>query len=534
MNRFRIASFLIFLLLGLAFLSLGFHYWLGAYIGVGALLLSVTGILGLRLYSQERKLSASLLLSAYALFLVSGVGGLVFVLPETVADINWWLCLGVDLSALILIASFYGFWKAKAEEDLLPIFRASIWGLAILSVQSIGFYLKNWDWDTELSLFFFGFLSLISIQNVIGTWIVRKKDRLAAHPEILAWGFARFNPFSSFFDQLERFFGIDIKGTWAIQFVRASIEPLLVGMVLVAWTASSLFVVHPNETGVRENFGRPEPQVLESGLHWKLPFPFGEIRVASSKEVQQLSIGHEEAPSTEADVEESEETESILWANQHADEEFLLLLGDGHDLISADGVLQYRISNLHQYLYQTQNPEALLRSITYRVLMQETVSRTLEEALSENLQVLARRVNQRISEELAGKNIGIEPVLFSFSALHPPVKVAKDYQEVISAQIDRDTKVLRAEGYRLQAIPRAEKEALIAKNQAREYWAVKRAGAVGESFQFESLRQSVRQNTGLYLFRKRQESLERNLKGRSLVIIDHRLEQSGAEIWIQK
>jgi membrane protease subunit HflK len=256
--------------------------------------------------------------------------------------------------------------------------------------------------------------------------------------------------------------------------------------------------------------------------------------VASSKEVQQLSIGHEEAPSTETDVEESEEKESILWANQHADEEFLLLLGDGHDLISADGVLQYRISNLHQYLYQTQNPEELLRAITYRVLMQETVSRTLEEALSENLEVLAKRVNQRISEELTGKNIGIEPVLFSFSALHPPVKVAKDYQEVISAQIDRDTKVLRAEGYRLQALPRVEKEALIAKNQAKEYWASKRAGAVGESFQFEALRQSVRQNTELYLFRKRQESLERNLKGRSLVIIDHRLEQAGAEVWIQE
>ena len=315
-----------------------------------------------------------------------------------------------------------------------------------------------------------------------------------------------------------------------MQFVRSSIEPLVVGMIAVAWFSSSFYIIHPNQSGIRENFGKPEQLVLNAGIHWKLPFPFGQIRVANTEEVHQLSIGHEE----EASMEEEEEYESILWANQHADEEFLLLLGDGHDLISADGMLQYKITDLHQYLYHTQNPEELLRSIAYRVLMQETVSRTLEQALSENLQVLARRVNQRISEELRGKNIGIEPILFSFSALHPPVAVAKEYQEVISAQIDKDTKVLRAEAYQLQMIPRAQKEALIAKNQAKEFWAEKHAAAVGETFKFESLRQNVRQNTGLYLFRRKQESLEKNLKGRDLIIIDYRLEDAGAEIWIQK
>ena len=533
MNRFHIATILIFLLLSSVYIGLGLTYWLGAYIAFGILLLWMAGVLWLVCSSEKKKHSLVSILSYYLIFLGLGAAGLVLVLPEPkLEELNWWYGFALDAQGFVLLASFYGFWKAKEQTQWLPIFRASLWGIVILALQTGLFYAKQWDYDTELSLIYFGIVGFISLQKLMATWLARKQEVLVVYPTILDWAFTRFNPFSSFFDQLERFFGIDIKGTWAIQFVRASIEPLVVGMIIVGWFSSSFFVIHPNQSGIRENFGKPETEILTAGLHWKLPFPFGYIRVANTQEVQQLSIGHEEEPPMIGA--EEEEKESILWANQHADEEFLLLLGDGHDVISADGVLQYKITDLHQYLYQTQNPETLLRTIAYRVLMQETVSRTLEEALSENLQVLAKRVNQRILEELQGKNIGIEPVLFSFSALHPPVAVAESYQEVISAQIDKDTKVLRAEAYRLQALPKAEKEALIAQNQAKEFWATKRAEAIGQAFQFEVLRENVRQNTPLYLFRKRQESLEKNLKGRELMIIDHRLEQAGAELWIQK
>ena len=146
-----------------------------------------------------------------------------------------------------------------------------------------------------------------------------------------------------------------------------------------------------HEQAVRENFGNPEKAVLHGGLHLKLPWPMGAVRKVPASRVLQMSIGHE------ASNDASAEDESILWANQHADEEFTLLLGDGHDLISADGVLHYQITDVHSYLYATQNPEDILRGIAYRALMHETASRTLEEALSENLNRLASRVTERIS-----------------------------------------------------------------------------------------------------------------------------------------
>ena len=168
---------------------------------------------------------------------------------------------------------------------------------------------------------------------------------------------SRLNPIQSIFDALEQLFGIDIQGTWIIRFVRQMLEPLVVLLVLLGWLSTSMVQIQPNEQGVRSHFGQAEETVLEGGLHWKLPYPFGRIDRIVSNRIHQMSIGHEEEETDAILDTEEEAPESILWANQHGDEEFLLLLGDGHDVMSADGVLEYRIADVHQYLFGVQNPE---------------------------------------------------------------------------------------------------------------------------------------------------------------------------------
>ena len=111
-----------------------------------------------------------------------------------------------------------------------------------------------------------------------------------------------------------------------------------------------------------------------------------------------MSIGHEES---EEILDTEEEGRVDFGTNQHGGmKNFLLLLGDGHDVMSADGVLEYRISNVHQYLFGVQNPEEVLESVVYQVLMEQTSSRTLEEALSENLIVLAQVVTTEIQNRI--------------------------------------------------------------------------------------------------------------------------------------
>ena len=360
------------------------------------------------------------------------------------------------------------------------------------------------------------------------TWI----DEHRLQSPVLNVVAGRLNPLQSVFDALERLFGIDIQGTWIIRFVRQMLEPLAVVLILFGWLSTSMVQVQPNEQAVRSHFGKPEDVVLQGGLHWKLPYPFGRIDRIVANHIHQLSIGHEEEDSADILDGEEEGPESILWANQHGDEEFLLLLGDGHDVMSADGVLEYRISNVHQYLFGVQNPEEVLESVVYQVLMEQTSSRTLEEALSENLIVLAELVTTEIQNRIGQYEIGIEPLLFTFTALHPPVAVAKDYQDVVSAQIDQQTKVLRAEQYQLSILPKTRAKSILNIEKAKQASVLNLAAATGEAMSFDALRQTVRSQESLYRFRRRQENLQQSIKGRNIVVLDHRLESQGATLWI--
>lgn len=444
-------------------------------------------------------------------------------------NFDWREALGLTcLSIVFWLWSGFSTGRQWAQTALLRFGTALLFmsALLILAVGQGFDYTRYWGVLLQyIWLVWFG-LDSVWVLWCFGSW-----DR-AKHLQSPLSGvlFSSWNPIQSFFDALEGVFGIDIQGTWVIRFVRQILEPLTFLLLLLGWLSTSLVQVHPSEQGIRSHFGVPESVVLEGGLHWKLPYPFGQMIRVQSTRIHQLSIGHAEEL-VELDTEQ-EAPESILWANQHGDEEFLLLLGDGHDVISADGVLEYRIVNVHQYVFASQNPEEVLESVVYQVLMEQTSSRTLEEALSENLSVLAEVVTKEIQERLVPYEIGIEPLLFTFTALHPPVAVAKEYQDVVSAQIDQQTTVLRAEQYQLSSIPKTRAKAHQEIEKAKQKGMVELAQASGDALSFEALRQTVRSQESLYRFRRRQENLQQSIAGRNLVILDHRLESQGATLWI--
>ena len=371
---------------------------------------------------------------------------------------------------------------------------------------------------------------VMQLQKLIKGWSAFETDHNPLGT--LLWlFFSTHNPVHSFFNTLHHQLGVDFRSSWALVVLRRSIEPVVLFSVLLGWISTSLVTVEPHQKAVVERLGVPLEQPLEAGLKFVFPWPIDQVYLVDTERVFTMNIGHEEEGDSE---ENTEEAESILWANQHADEEYTLLLGDGHDLISADGVLQYRIQDPIQYLYAEHQPESRLRSIAYRALMHETAHRTLDDALSENLIELAQSVTQRIQADVATQVPCLKTVSFSFRALHPPVAVAEAYQSVVSSQIDRQTRVIRAEAYRKSRIPTANAEKMAVLSEAKGFAFKRKAEAVGEAYAFEGLYATVYSDVALYEFRRAQETLSEQLKGKKVVVVDHRIEQEGATLWIKE
>ena len=118
--------------------------------------------------------------------------------------------------------------------------------------------------------------------------------------------------------------------------------------------------------------------------------------------VQAVQVGHE--------GQEEEGPENVLWAVEHAPNEYTLLLGNGRDLITVDAAVQYRITDARAWRYHCQNPADALRAIAYRAVMRSTVNRTLSDALSENVATLTGQMRAMVQQDANALGLGVEVV----------------------------------------------------------------------------------------------------------------------------
>jgi regulator of protease activity HflC (stomatin/prohibitin superfamily) len=338
---------------------------------------------------------------------------------------------------------------------------------------------------------------------------------------------SRANPLASLHDTARRQLGIDLRSTWALSVVRRSAEPLLVALLVIGWLSTGATVVGLEEQGLVERLGvAVAGPPLTPGLHLHSPWPIDRVVRLPARRVATLTVGHEgEAESGPEDV---------LWARQHGNIEYTLLLGDGRDLIAIDAAVQFRISDPRAWLYQSQNPADALRAVAYRAVMQATVGRTLEEALSENVAALTAQMRARVQADADALGLGVEVVGFTVGGMHPPVRVAIDYQGVVSAELGRTTAAIEAKAYRNRVVPEAEALVIADANKARAAAAEARGKAVGEAWSFRALESEYRAAPQEYRFRRRLETLERGLAGRRFTVLDARIQRDGGELWLMK
>lgn len=336
---------------------------------------------------------------------------------------------------------------------------------------------------------------------------------------------SRPNILGSILDAAEQQLGIDLRSTWALTVVRQSIEPLVIGLLLLGWLSTSLTVVGLREQGLVERWGvLRQGQALQPGLHLHWPWPVDRIYRVPVLAVQALPIGDE--------GEEAGGPENVIWTVQHAPNEYNLLLGNGRDLISIDATVQYRITDPKAWLYNTRNPLDALRAIAYRAVMRSTVNRTLTDALSENMVTLAAQMRDMVQRDADALGLGVRVVGFTVGAMHPPVMVAEAYEGVVSAELGKVTAMVNAQTYRNQTVPAAEAAALTGENTARADGAESLALAAGEAWAFRALESQYRAAPQEYFFRRRLETLEKGLAGRGFTIVDSRFQRDGGELWL--
>jgi regulator of protease activity HflC (stomatin/prohibitin superfamily) len=463
-----------------------------------------------------------------AIGLLAGLDFLSIGLSLLVAGIAAGLCLVA--AGLAATAAHYlaGIEPARFPEGPWLRRGARVVGwIFVLAAVSIGL---AWAGQQTLLRILHYLLLAINASVCYGLFTVRQRDDEGVETFPLNLGVLsalgdRTNILASVLDAAEQQLGIDLRSTWALSIVRRSLEPLAIGLLFVGWLSTSLTVVGVEEQGLIERLGvRVGGEALLPGLHLHWPWPVDRVFRIPVQRVQTTTVGHE--------GEEAQGPENVLWARQHAANEYTLLLGNGRDLITVDAAVQFRIKDARAWRYHSQNPGDALRAIAYRAVMRSTVNRTLAEALSENVVALTSHMRAMVQGDADALGLGIEVVAFTVGGMHPPVTVAPDYQSVVSAEIAKVTAVVNAEVYRNQTVPAAEASVLVRQNGAQAAGAQALGKAAGEAWSFRTLQSQYRAEPQDYFFRRRLETLENGLAGRSYTVVDTRFQRDGGELWL--
>ncbi|MSQ96251.1 MAG: cation-translocating P-type ATPase family protein [Gemmataceae bacterium] len=238
------------------------------------------------------------------------------------------------------------------------------------------------------------------------------------------------------------------------------------GVLLIAYLASGLTIIAPDEVGIARRFGRPVED-LPPGWYWRYPYPV-EDTLRVSKQIRTVSIGFKES------VVKNAQTGALTWSSAHRKEtriqdEAMMMTGDGN-LVDLLVTVRFKVTKPHVYLFEVQDAEEILRATTESEVRAMVAGRPFLELLTSERGQFQAKVLERVQmrcQELSADNLGIAIDGISIIDLHPPSEVVESYYDVAKAMEKRDQRINEADEQAISKKKRTEAEMVRILAQAR-------------------------------------------------------------------
>ena len=290
---------------------------------------------------------------------------------------------------------------------------------------------------------------------------------------------------------------------------------LLCFFISVGYLAyNSVYMVRHYQVGIIERYGKPIQQMKKPGLHFKLPF-IDRLRKVNVTEIQIQHLGFVGAVQENGEIEGRE----IFWTNVHQAEEFIYQTGDDKLLAVYLGV-NYKITDPYSYLYNAGQPEAILQALAYQRLVKIVSSCDFFRFITDHRVSYEQELARRLSADIKSMNLGLEVVFITFRDLHPPYAVAPGFEDVVSAQEEKETSIIEAQARQIWEIPIARGKYAKSTLEAEANNLEKVARARGEATRYELLYKEYLSYPEFTIFRFHLQGMLEYLKNRFKVIVE--------------
>jgi HflK protein len=512
---------------------------------------------------------------------------------ELLDDVSWWLALGIVLSGVVVFAIpaqlFEGMWGGGiASMVLMLVLSIPLYTCASCSTpMAAALALKGLSPGAVLVFLLAGpatnIGSLVVLLKVLGRYAVAAY-LVAVSIMTLAAGFAlnaiyhawgldprlTFGTAAGFVPDLVKeasavlltglvvlsMFRTHVPNEWiwlrdrAAQLTGIAVTPRGLGFAAAAgaavlWLGSGFFTVGPGEIGIRLRFGRILASDLETGLHFRLPWPFEKHQLIAQNMARRLEFGlprelsREEAtraqlrgrPAFGSFTLPQQAASGVWFQKETAPGGSFLLTGDAN-LIDLRSTAQYRIKDALAFAYNLAEPEALVRSTVLAALRSAIATRPIDAVYTTARAEIERETREAAQSMLDRYQAGIEVIAVSLLYDHPPEEVHNAFRDVASALEDKLRTINLANVFAVEKINQAKGEAAAMTEGALAFREQRITGAQAGADAFALRLEAYNRAPALTKFRLQLETLEDVLPGMRKFVRPGAGDVKDMDIWL--
>ena len=258
-------------------------------------------------------------------------------------------------------------------------------------------------------------------------------------------------------------------------------------IIFVLWVLSGIFIVDPAEQAAILRFGK-YVETVGPGPHW-IP------RFISSKVIVNV-----------------DSVSNYSYSAQ--------MLTKDENLVSITLVVQYRIGDLQDYLFNVADPQEGLQQATSSALRQVVGNTTLDQLITEGREAWGRGVHDSLVKILAIYKTGIVIVNVSPQPARAPENVQDAFDDAIKAQEDEKRFSEQALAYEARVVPIAEGNAQRILAETTAYAQQVELKATGDVAEFLALLPEYTRSPSITGQRLYIDAMQQILSSTSKVLVD--------------
>lgn len=294
----------------------------------------------------------------------------------------------------------------------------------------------------------------------------------------------------------------DVEDVMILKKIKVIVTSVILGIFALILIFGSFYRVSEQENAVVTMFG----QVVRtdaSGLHFKIPL------IQHVKKVDITTHG------TGIGYVVSEDGQNIT-----TNDDGIMITSD-FNLLNIDFYMEYRVSDPVAYLYNSNQPEEVLKNIALASIRSTVVNYTVDEAMTTSKGQIQQEVKERITEALADRNIGLSVINITIQDSEPPTaEIISAFKSVETAKQGADTSKNNALQYQNEQIPAAEANADKIIQEAEAQKAARIAEAEGQVARFNNMYEEYQKYPLITKQRLFYETMEDVLPDLKVIITD--------------